>query len=202
MDQPGLAANLPAPLRALYFNSTSRVVRMRYEELRRDLADEAQDLIDKGRFEAAQDVIRLDPAWEGSYLGHLLMGNSLFGLEQRDAARMEYQLADGIRALVNAQRGSVLRNNMAMIEVMQRNFGLAADLCDEAIDWFAEWPGPWVTKLSALNLDRQQDKLSAVFADMDRRWPAWRDNEDVARSLVSDPHLTGVKSRIPARSVR
>ena len=202
MDKSGLAVNLPAPLRALYFNSTSRVVRMRYEELRRDLADEAQDHIDKGRFEVAQEVIRRDPAWEGSYLGRLLMGNSLFGLEQREAARTEYQLADCIRALVDAQRGSVLRNNMAMVEVMQRNYGFAAELCDEAIEWFAEWPGPWVTKLSALNLDRQQDKLSAVFADMDRRWPAWRDNEDVARSFVSDPHLTGVKSRIPTLSTR
>lgn len=197
VDKPRLAANLPAPLRALYFNSTSRVVRMRYEELRRDLADEAQDLIDKGRFEEARDLVQRDPAWDGSYLGHLLVGNSLFGLEQYEAAAEQWEIADCIRKLVNAQRGSVLRNNQAMARLMRKDYSAAIGLCDDAIDCFAEWPGPWVTKLSAMNLDKQQANLERVFMDMDRLWPEWRSNNDVAKSLVSDPHLTGVKGRIP-----
>ncbi len=169
---------------------------MRYEELKRDLADEAQDLIDKGRFEDAQEVVRRDPVWDGSYLGHLLMGNSLFGLEQYEAAAKEWELADSIRDLVNAQRCSVLRNNLAMAKLMRKDYVGAINLCDEATDCFAKWPGPWVTKLSAMNFDRQQ----ANFEGASLIWIAYgqsgENNKDVAKSLVND-HLTGVKNRIP-----
>jgi hypothetical protein len=202
-----LAADIPAPLKAAYYNAISRVVRMRYEELPQDVADNAQNLIDKGHFEAAQATVRSCPAWEGSYLGNLLLGNSFFRMEQLDEAESEWLIADGLRELVNAQRASVIRTNRAMRLIMSKEYTKAVELCDAAIAWFPNWAGPWVNKLSALNFaarqpsdgfaQRQAEFAESVFAEMDRLWPEWRADPEMAKSLANDPHLVGVKRYIP-----
>lgn len=202
-----LAADMPASLKAAYYNAISRVVPMRYEELPRDVADEAQLLIKEGKPEAAQATVRRCPAWEGSYLGHLILGNSFFQMEQLDEAKNEWLIADGIRELVDSQRKSVIRTNLAMELFMRKEYAKAVECCDAAIACFPGWAGPWANKLSALNFaarqqsdgfaQRQAEFAGLAFAEMDRLWPEWRADPEMAKSLANDPHLVGVKRYIP-----
>ena len=213
MFKPRLAPDMPSPLRAKYFNTTSRIVRVVYEELPSSVSDEAQDLIRDGRCIEAQEVVKRFPTWDATYLGHLIMGNAYQRLERLEEADEEWLIADAIQAFVSAHRASVIRTNLAATQFFRARYGKAVELCDEAIARFAEWSGPWVNKLASLNKEaalsptdfqtRQADFARSVFAEMDRLWPNWRSDDEFAKSLANDPHLVGLQQYSePPRTLR
>lgn len=210
MFKPRLDPDMPSPLRAKYFNTTSRIVRVVHEELPSSVSDEAQDLIRDGRCIEGQDVVRRFPNWDATYLGHLIMGNAYQRLERLEEADEEWLIADAIDTLMRAHRASVIRTNLAATQFFRGQYRNAVELCDEAIASFAEWSGPWVNKLASLNKEaalsptdfqtRQAGFAGSVFAEMDRLWLDWRSDDEFARSLANDPHLVGLQQYIAAPS--
>jgi Flp pilus assembly protein TadD len=142
--------DLPAPLKALYFNATSKVSRQHSEELPAEVTAVARELIDSGRFQEAVARISACDAWDSTYMGRLLMGNSLFGMQRFDVAEQEYEAAQAL----SDRRSSVTRNNRAMVFLMREEYGRAAELCQEGFELNVQWFGVWVMLLCAFNLAR------------------------------------------------
>lgn len=189
---------MPDSWKALAFNAQSRVIRKRYDDLPRQVADRSQALIDEARFSEAVALAQQQEGWASTYLGRLIVGNCLHGSDLPDDSDREYEAAEAIVLDVFWTRMSVLRNNRAMNCVKRKDYDGALRLCDESLDFLPSWVAPWVTKLSVLNLSGRQDGIESVFADMDRRWPQWRTDTDFAERCRTDPHMTGIERRMMA----
>jgi tetratricopeptide (TPR) repeat protein len=183
---------LPAQVRAAYLNRVEPISHAYADNVGPEQLAELRALNASGRCEEA--IARVDsiPGARQSFSGPTQRGLALMRLKHLDEAQDEFdqslRLADRL--------ASIALTNLACTLVLQKKYAKARTLAARAARRSPDWAGPWVTKLSALNLAHRKADIRGVAEEMSRYNYDWRSDPDFIASLRDDPHLVGVKNEL------